>query len=92
MFNDRLRLTRIYRQKIQRELAELLKIDLRNYQKYEEGTTAPTLENLVLLADTLDTSVDFLLGRDKYLESLGVSIDIPLDVSPRRPKTHKVLK
>jgi len=29
---------------------------------------------------------DFLLGRDDYLQSIGVRVDVPLDVAPRRGK------
>ncbi len=32
--------------------------------RYEDGTSEPTQENLVKLADIFGVSVDYLLGRD----------------------------
>ena len=92
MFHDRLRSTRIYRKKTQQQMADLLDIKLRNYQKYEEQATTPSLKNLIILADALDTSVDFLLGRDQFLDSLGISIDVPLNVRPRSSRSQSINK
>lgn len=89
MFKDRLRATRIYRGFTAQTLADQLQMGLRNYQKYESGDARPTFEGLVVLADFLSVPTDFLLERDDYLLSLGVSVDVSLECPPRRPKSRK---
>lgn len=89
MFKDRLRATRIFRGFTAQTLADQLQMGLRNYQKYESGDARPTFEGLVALADFLSVPTDFLLGRDDYLQSLGVSVDVSLECPPRRPKSRK---
>ena len=89
MFKDRLRATRIYRGFTAQALADQLQMGLRNYQKYESGDARPTFEGLIALADFLSVPTDFLLGRDDYLKSLGVSVGVSLECPPRRPKSRK---
>ena len=89
MFKDRLRTARISRGFTAQSLADQLNIGLRNYQKYESGDARPTFEGLVTLADILNVPTDYLLGRDDYLKSLGVSVDGPREGPPRRPKSQK---
>ena len=76
MFKDRLRTTRIARGYTLQKTADTLGIALRSYQKYESGDSEPAFDYLVLLADLFDVPTDFLLGRDDYLKSLGVSVDV----------------
>lgn len=47
----------------QREMSEKLQITQPSYIRYENGTSEPTQECLVKIADIFDVSVDFLLGR-----------------------------
>lgn len=75
MFNTRLREMRIKRNFTQPVIAEKINVSLRTYQRYEEGSRTPSYELLVQLADILDVPTDYLLGRDDYLKSLGVSFD-----------------
>ena len=89
MFEDRLRGTRIFRGFTLQHMADLLSVGLRNYQKYESGDARPTYEGLVIIADTLNVPIDFLLGRDDFLKSLGVSFGVSLTCPPRRPKAQK---
>ena len=56
-------------------MADMLNIALNTYQKYEQGDRSPSFECLIKIADLLEVSTDFLLGRDDYLKSLGVSVD-----------------
>ena len=51
------------------QMADNLNIFIRTYRKYESGHISPPLENLVRIADMLDVSVDYLLGRDKYVQN-----------------------
>lgn len=75
MFNVRLRAMRIKRSHTQQWMADTLGIALRTYQCYETGSRAPKFDLLVSIADILDVSIDFLLGRDDWMSSHGVSFD-----------------
>ncbi len=89
MFNDRLRSTRISRANTQQQAADAIGVELRSYQRYESGDSEPPYATLVSLAEFLDVPTDFLLGRDDYLKSLGVFVDVSLECPPRRPKSRK---
>ena len=89
MFHDRLRATRISRGYTLQKVADALGIPLRTYQIYEGGKREPNFLLLVDIADFLQVPTDFLLGRDDYLEFLGVSVDVSLACPPRRPKPEK---
>lgn len=47
----------------QRDIAEKLGISQPSYIRYENGSSEPSQENLVKIADIFDVSVDYLLGR-----------------------------
>ena len=89
MFKDRLRSTRIHRGITLQKTADALGIALRSYQKYESGDSEPAFDYLVKLADLFDVPTDFLLERDDYLRSLGVSVDVPQEGPPRHPRPQK---
>ena len=89
MLNDRLRSARIARKVTLQQMADLMHMGSRNYQKYESGHTSPTLEGLVKIADILNVPTDYLLGRDDYLRSIGIYVDMPQEIPPRRPKPKK---
>lgn len=76
MFGKRLRATRIERGYTQQKMADLLDVALRTYQNYEEGSRRPSFDNLIEIGDCLNTSIDYLMGRDYVFESLGVSVDV----------------
>lgn len=67
MFGERLNYTRKQKGYSAQRMADALHIGLRNYRKYESGDVKPTLEGLVAIADFLDVSTDYLLGRDAFL-------------------------
>ena len=75
MFNVRLRQMRMKRRLTQQKLADLLGVALRSYQCYEQGVRTPSYDLLILIADILDVSTDYLLGRDTWLTAHGVSFD-----------------
>ena len=89
MINDRIRTTRINRGYTLQKTADALDIPLRTYQNYEGGVREPHLKILIALADFLNVPTDFLLERDDYLISLGVSVDVSLESPPRRPRPQK---
>lgn len=75
MLNERLRSTRKLRKIKLQQMADMLEISLRAYQHYEQAERSPSLDCLVKIADILEVPTDYLLGRDDYLKSLGVSVD-----------------
>lgn len=50
----------------QRQISDYLHVSQPSYVRYENGTSEPSLENLVKIADFFDVSVDYLLGRKEY--------------------------
>lgn len=75
MFSKRLNLTRKSKGITAQYMANQLNMQIRGYRKYESGDTCPSLDTLVLIADLLDVSIDWLLGRDEWLDFHGVSFD-----------------
>ena len=47
----------------QRDMANMLHISQPSYIRYELGTSEPTQQNLVNIANIFDVSLDYLLGR-----------------------------
>ena len=62
-FAERLRELRKERHVTQKDMGEILGIQLRSYQCYESGDRRPDYEKLVALADYFDVTTDYLLGR-----------------------------
>ena len=62
-FAERLRELRKERHVTQKDMGEILGIQLRSYQFYESGDRRPDYEKLVALADYFDVTTDYLLGR-----------------------------
>ena len=48
------------------QMAEFCNMSRRNYLKYESGEARPSYERLTAIADLLDVSLDYLLGRDEF--------------------------
>jgi transcriptional regulator with XRE-family HTH domain len=70
-FPDRLRRARDYRGWSQGELAEKAKLQPSAISHFETGARKPSFDNLRLLADTLDVTTDFLLGRVSEFKALA---------------------
>jgi len=62
-FAKRLHESRERRKLKQKEVAEYLGIAVRSYQNYEGGQRQPDFETLVAIADYLEVTTDYLLGR-----------------------------
>ena len=75
MFNKRLREMRMKRGLTQQRVADSIDIALRSYQCYETGTRTPNYDLLVQLADILDVSLDYLMGRDEFMKSHAIPFD-----------------
>ena len=89
MFNNRLRSARIYRGYTLQQSADALDIALRTYQKYESGDREPNLGMLVQMSELFNIPIDWLLGRDDFLTSLGVCVDVPPEGPPRHPSPQR---
>ena len=68
-FSNRLREARILRALNQRELAERLGVPPSSIAHFEGGRRKPSVANLVRLADALNVTTDFLLGRFRTYRS-----------------------
>ncbi len=66
IFQERLLEQRKLNKLSQKSVADYLRISQPSYIRYENGTSEPTLENLVKLADLFDVTADYLLGRSPY--------------------------
>ena len=70
-FHDHLRCAREYRGLTQGELAERAGLQPSAISHFETGTRKPSFDNLRLLADTLDVTTDYLLGRVAEFKELA---------------------
>ena len=68
--NAILKAERLKRAMTQQQIADYLHMERGSYAKYETGANTPTTENLVMLADLYNCSVDYLLGRYGYIKTL----------------------
>lgn len=64
IFAERLKAVRELRNLTQTRLAEKAAVDINSLQNYEKvtGTVKPSFHTLKLLAQTLNVSIDYLLG------------------------------
>jgi transcriptional regulator with XRE-family HTH domain len=63
-FNECLKHQREISGYTQKQVAELLKIAPRSYQRYELGEREPNIETLVQIANLFNISLDDLVGRN----------------------------
>ena len=59
----RIREARMYQKMTQKDLAEMLGVDVAVISRYENGTVSPSIERIAKIADILSVSVDYLIGR-----------------------------
>ncbi len=63
-FGKRLKALREEKGLKQREMADIMEIKLRQYQRYEYGEVGVPLEVLSFFADFFGVTTDYLLGRE----------------------------
>ncbi len=63
-FNECLKHQREISGYTQKQVAELLKIAPRSYQRYELGEREPNIETLIQIANLFNISLDDLVGRN----------------------------
>ena len=79
LYSERIKKLRLDRGMSQQDLGDMIGVTKVSICGYENGTRTPSLETLDILADILETSTDYLLGRtDKKsneLKQQDISID-----------------
>lgn len=75
----------------QKEIASIINVSQQCYSDYENGKTAPDLMTLSKIADVLNTTVDYLLGRTDDFGNLvnsnpSIANKQPSDLSGNRDK------
>ncbi|MDE6004457.1 MAG: helix-turn-helix domain-containing protein [Oscillospiraceae bacterium] len=68
MLGENLKSIREKRGLTQEKLAKEINVNRVNIAYYESGTKVPSVAVLSKIADTLDCSIDGLLGRKKFVE------------------------
>lgn len=63
LFYERLKTTRIEKGFTQKQLASAIGVSERVFQNYEAAVNEPKISKLLDLANTLEVSADYLLGR-----------------------------
>lgn len=71
VFPDRLRTAREYLGLNQAELAHKAGMQPSAISHFETGTRKPSFDNLRILADSLDVTTDYLLGRVEEFKALA---------------------
>ena len=66
---------RIKKRATSEELANLLKISVQAYYKYENGKSEPNIDSICKLADYYHISTDELLGRETNLLNIALLSD-----------------
>lgn len=74
-FSLRLKGLRKGRGLTQKDMADLMGMTDRNYQRFEYGKVNVTARTLVFLADYFGVTTDYLLGREKGEKEDGVETD-----------------
>ena len=72
MLPHRLRLTRENQNLSQRELGRLCGLGANQINRYESGTSEPTVQTLKAIASQLKVSTDYLLGLTDVSDSAGI--------------------
>lgn len=75
-FADRFKSRRLQLGLNQREISEKLNIQRSTITNYENGNITPTAEKLPEIANILNTSIDYLLGRSDYINKADMVTQI----------------
>lgn len=74
----------------QNELARRTGLTQATISRYVTGKSVPSGENLILLADALDISIDYLLGRTdikNYIKTNDNDLFVPSDIKKNNIET-----
>ena len=85
-FHERLQECRKRKSLTQRQLASLLGITERSFQRYELGEREPNIAGLIRLADILEVDLNYLVGREEVTSVTKINF---IDLSA--PTAHSLL-
>ena len=92
-FPTRLRQVRLERKLTQEQLGKKISVTKVSVSCYEKGTRTPDVETLQRLADALEVSTDFLLGRCDDPETAGTGhAEVVVKADQADPETCSWLK
>lgn len=96
LYSERIKKLRLEKGMSQQELGDMIGITKVSICGYENGTRTPSLETFDILADILETSTDYLLGRtDKKnidLNKQDISVDDYNIIKEFRNNNHLYFK
>ena len=69
-FRNKLVFWRIENDYTQEDIADMCNISTRTVQSWEHGKSLPGFDSLILIANTMDVSVDYLLGRSRHWKTI----------------------
>lgn len=61
--NERIKTLRTSNELTQKQLADAICVSEVSLQRFEYGSSRPSLDTLIVLADLFDVSLDYLVGR-----------------------------
>lgn len=76
MFAQRLKTAREYRNHSQASLAELINVAPQQIYRLETGKHTPSSDTVILLAQALDVSADFLLGLSDDMTGRAYPVEL----------------
>ena len=76
MFANRIKNLRQSRELNQVQLSEKIGVKKQSVSNWENDNIMPSVEMLVKIADYFGVSTDYLLGRDSFMQSQVLSIDV----------------
>lgn len=59
----------------QKDFANYLGVNPRSYERWEQNRILPDTQNLILIADKLELSIDWLLGRSETFYLINCDIE-----------------
>ena len=68
IFSERMRETRKNKRLTQKNIADMLEIKQPSYVQWERGKRVPSIINATKIANILDVSLDYLVGRTSIAE------------------------
>ncbi|MBR1867321.1 MAG: helix-turn-helix transcriptional regulator [Clostridia bacterium] len=79
MFPEKLKDLRNEKKLTQKELASMLILSKNSICEYEKGRSEPNIETLIKLADILECSIDYLVGRSDDFGLINSETDFDND-------------
>ena len=75
MFTKILNATRKEKGYTAQQMADVLNVTLRTYRHYESGHSTPSIYAVAKIADMLDVTTDYLLGRTPDSQQPAICVD-----------------